>query len=513
MAGRTPNDTPSPRPDFERIRPTPVTPGGEARERPGRARRVWPKLLTAGALAALLALLAAAWWRLSELLEAPSELAPPPPEAQAPAPAPETPAADATPQASGAQRAAARRERAGGLADTWAEKRGRLEQMRAERWAADEYAEARRLAETGAARYQAQDYAASADAYREAIDIAERLLERAPAVLDDALQRGRRALDDDDAAQAKEAFSLALAVDPDNEAAKQGVQHTERLQRAQALLRSAREHERAGELSAARADYREALGLHEALEAARAGLGRVEQALAERTFRRRMSEGLAAIERGEYRAAREALEAAREIRPDAPEVADGLARVEAGLTERAIAAHREQASALEREERWQAALAEYEAALALDPTLAFAQAGRERAAARAELDERLQFHIERAQRLQSAAVRSDVEALLAEARAAPEPGPRLRRQVDELSELLQAAQTPVPVELRSDDKTSVVVYRVGQLGTFESKELRLLPGEYTAIGRCPGYRDVRREFRVVAGEPAGPIEIRCKEKI
>ena len=73
---------------------------------------------------------------------------------------------------------------------------------------------------------------------------------------------------------------------------------------------------------------------------------------------------------------------------------------------------------------------------------------------------------------------------------------------------------PIPVQLVSDKRTQVLVYHVGDLGSFESKRLELTPGEYTVVGRCPGYRDVRRTISVKADQASvGPITIRCEEKI
>ena len=91
--------------------------------------------------------------------------------------------------------------------------------------------------------------------------------------------------------------------------------------------------------------------------------------------------------------------------------------------------------------------------------------------------------------------------------------PRLASQRDELSRLLRRAATPLPVPLVSDNVTDVVVYKVGQLGTFMRKELNLRPGTYVAVGSRPGYRDVRLEFRVAPEIDIEPVIIQCQEPI
>ena len=71
----------------------------------------------------------------------------------------------------------------------------------------------------------------------------------------------------------------------------------------------------------------------------------------------------------------------------------------------------------------------------------------------------------------------------------------------------------VEIWLESDNATEVVVYRVGRLGTFEQFELELRPGTYTVTGTRRGYRDVRQQFTIKPGAPAGPFTIRCEEPI
>ncbi len=75
------------------------------------------------------------------------------------------------------------------------------------------------------------------------------------------------------------------------------------------------------------------------------------------------------------------------------------------------------------------------------------------------------------------------------------------------------ASAPVRVRLESDDETEVTVYTVGRLGTFRERELELRPGAYTVVGSRRGYRDVRHQLVVVAGQEPEPLVVRCEEKI
>ena len=83
----------------------------------------------------------------------------------------------------------------------------------------------------------------------------------------------------------------------------------------------------------------------------------------------------------------------------------------------------------------------------------------------------------------------------------------------DLDRLLQVAAKPVPVQLESDNLTEVTVFKVGRLGAFSSRTLELRPGAYIAVGSRPGYRDVRRNFRVGPGAEEAPVVVRCEEAI
>jgi len=230
-------------------------------------------------------------------------------------------------------------------------------------------------------------------------------------------------------------------------------------------------------------------------------------------FASAMSEGLKALDSGEFEAAKRAFERALSLSPESAEAADGLARSELALRLASIRRHQAEARSFEQQERWHDAEREYAAALSLDSTLRFAREGKNRAAARAALDDSLEYHIAHPDRLSTKSVLEDAREALASARAIEPPTQKLHRQIDQLQAVVTIATTPVRVLLVSDDLTNVVVYKVGRLGTFENRTLDLRPGTYTVVGTREGYRDVRRQLEVVAEGENKPLTVRCEEPI
>ena len=151
--------------------------------------------------------------------------------------------------------------------------------------------------------------------------------------------------------------------------------------------------------------------------------------------------------------------------------------------------------------------------LDVDSTIRFAQQGKKRAEARAELGSKLEFHIGNPARLSDAEVLDQASATLARANDIADKGPRLASQIEQLDAFVREYSTPVQVYLLSDGKTEVVVYKVGRLGRFDRHALVLRPGTYTVIGTRRGYRDVRLRLIVQATAPPEPLLVRCEEKI
>jgi len=230
-------------------------------------------------------------------------------------------------------------------------------------------------------------------------------------------------------------------------------------------------------------------------------------------FRDAMTEGLEALEGGRWEEARLALERAADLKPGAPEVADAFARAAAGQRREEIAARIRRARGHEDNEAWHEADEAYVAVLEMDPEAAAALEGHERAAYRADLDDRLDYHLRNPGRLASPVVLEDAASLLEEAWGVNPGGPRLAQQMTRLEQLIKTASTPVPVILESDNQTEVTVLRVGRFGTFFRREISLRPGNYTAVGSRAGFRDVRVRFAVAPGTSRNPVMIQCTDGI
>ncbi len=387
-----------------------------------------------------------------------------------------------------------------------------LELRGVERWGGEDYAAARAAYEQGDSAYLAKDYDRAEALYREASDGLDGLIGRVDDVFERALAAGRDALAAEDVATARRQFELALAITPGDEDAERGLARAGSLLEVIELTDDAQALERRGELAAAAQRYGAATELDPRYGRASAGLARVRAALERRRFEERMTAGFEALATDRFEAARQAFEAAREMRPSSAEPGDGLLQVEQAVRLRTIERLTAEAERQEAAEDWQAALATWGEVLEQDANLDYAREGRVRARRRLALDRQLKDWIAEPDQLSEQATLRRASTLLTEL-AKMDGGPRLESQRRELARLLKRAATPLEVELVSDGETQVTVFRVGRLGSFERRELELRPGTYTVMGSRVGYRDVRIDFRVAPEIELEPIVVRCEEPI
>ncbi len=424
--------------------------------------------------------------------------------------------ASATPEAESAAAALARAS----LEARFEEQQGKfdarlreLEDRAAGVWGGPAFAAAKALGADALGAMNAGEAEIAIDRSRVALQRLERVAEQAAAAAEAQVDEGMQALSTGQTEVARRAFELALQIEPANVRARAGIGRAGGLAPVLPTLADAEAALAAGEAARAAQLYREVLRADPGNAAAREGLARAEAASGDEQYSRHIGEALASLREKRIEQARAALERARALRPQAPEVIAGFKQLESLQAGEGLDEARRRASELEGQERWAEALAQYESLLARDPTLEFARAGKARVAPRAELAGRLQGLIDQPARLASPEVRREADALLARAKAVDKPGPVLRSQATRLAELLPVYDTPVRVVLESDGATSVMIQRVGVLGSFSRQEVDLKPGRYVAVGTRAGYRDVRREFLVAPGEPREAIQVRCVEPL
>lgn len=389
----------------------------------------------------------------------------------------------------------------------------KLDARAAAQWGGREFSHAKALLADGDKDYAAREYVAAEQKFSVIPPLLDVVEKRASEVLAAQLQAGAKALQEGRSEDAKAAFELAARIEPNNQVAAGGLKRASTLDEVLALVAAGERLEKEGNVTEAADKFRKALALDAQTTRASEGIARISARQAADAFASSMAKGYSALAAANYSQAREAFEAARRIRPNAPEIPQALRQIEQEQRTGVIGVKLQNAQAFEAQEKWADALKEYRAVLDLDSTVAAATEGVARTSPRAALNEQLELYLTQPERLFSQPVRVAAKETLARASNIANPGPVLSRQIKTLGEWLARADVPVPVSLQSDNVTQVTIYRVGALGAFQQRSLELVPGSYTLVGTRPGYRDVRREISVMPGAAPAPIVIRCEDKI
>jgi hypothetical protein len=423
-------------------------------------------------------------------------------------------------------------------------------------WGGPEFAMAKMRAAESVGAHDAGDTKLALDRLADASRLLDAVEGKASQALAAQLAAGQKALAAGQEEIAAQAFSLAARIDPKDKRIAEGQRHTRNLSGVLPLLADAQNAEGARNYSRAIQDYSQALALDPGNEKARSGLARANAAFSEDSYAKSVGSGFAALGAGRLDDARAAFEKARSLRPNGTEAAEGLRRVGAALSAKGYASLQQRAASLEAQERWEEAAQLYTSALQADPSLAFAQKGKNRAAARAQLGAAMQALIDEPERLSAASVREQARSLLETASEQATTGPVLRSQIARLELLLpdyeKAARAdpdtptsrsdsasrsdpggsatsvpttrldsatssdlnkPVRLSLVSDNATAVAIPSIGQFGTFARRDIELKPGRYTVIGTRDGYRDVRRDITVSPGQENQTIRVSCSDPI
>ena len=425
----------------------------------------------------------------------------PPPAVNAPGPA-VTPATDAD----------ARREAEQALRD-YLELRARLELENVSAWGEPEWGRSIALADDGDRHFARQQFRPAADAYTAAKQGLQALAEGKPQRFAAAIEAGTRALADNDSDTATDRFELALAIRPEDPAALLGLQRARQRPGVLAHMQQGEAAEGRGDLAAARDAFAQAAAGDGDYEPAAAALQRVSGQLEALGYQDAMTRALAALDSGRLAEAGRALQEAAALRPDDAALRDARRRLAALRQQARLEGLRRKAQTREQAEDWEGAAGHYREALRVDSKAAFANDGLARATQRARLHEQIDHYLDEPARLYSSEPLANAGQLLEAAASAPGSESQLAGKLERLQRLVTEARTPVPVSLRSDGETDVVIYHVGRLGRFENHAMKLRPGDYTVVGSRAGYRDVRRTLSVRPGSPGMPLVIRCEEPV
>lgn len=230
-------------------------------------------------------------------------------------------------------------------------------------------------------------------------------------------------------------------------------------------------------------------------------------------FDRHISRAFAAVEKDKVKEARLHYQAARKTDPDRAELKE-LSRQIAALekSQRVQLALSEATQAIRRDD-WQQAQYNFAKAVKDAPENTTAVEGLKRADAVLALLKRFNRFFSDPYRLTAPTVLREAEQALILAEDFSGFSFLVKKQANRLSELVTKLNRPIPVTVLSDNKTQVLVRRVGKLGAISEKTIELKPGKYTFEGSRNGYKSKLVQTFIRYEQESYRVQIICDERI
>jgi len=332
--------------------------------------------------------------------------------------------------------------------------------------------------------------------------------------LQQSLVEGQKAVSQFDSTSASRHFTIAVAIDPDNEEARTGMNRIKMMDRVAELIKEAKKAEASGNLDLAGESYREAHSLDSGYQTVEEGLKRINELILERDFKNSMSAAISALDKKDFSKARFELNKAGRLRPNDPGVKDLEKQIDKLSLSDEIQRLKNLASEYEKKEKWQESLDTYNKILRLDSNAGFALKGRQKALELNKLYTQVENYISKPDDLQPLENLEHARNLYTVAVSRTDAGPGLGIMAEKLGKLIDSYSKTAPVLFQSDNMTDVMIYRVGKFDRFSEKMLDLRPGQYKALGTRSGYRDVIVMFTVPPdSREVTTVLISCEERI
>jgi hypothetical protein len=388
-----------------------------------------------------------------------------------------------------------------------------LKALRVVDWNSEAMSKIESLATAGDEDYAKNEYRVALKNYTQALEESKTLLNSRAMTAQKLVQSGKTALDKGMVAKAKDDFSLALLLLPDEEDIKDWVRRASVRDKVFALDLSAENNIRKNDLLAAKKDYLSIQSLDPQYKKVSEKIATIERQILDQRFKQAMSSGFTFLANKQLADAETAFNQAQALKPKSKAVSDALAQVEAGKIALLKQDRIDKAIALENSEKWQDAVTIYKELLNEDSSLVSAKVGKIRAGARASLDTQITQVLNDPLKLQQEKEWQLANSILNDARAVIDRGSLLTNQIKQLESVITRARTKITLALLSDNRTEVEIYRISKLGTFKEHAVALNPGRYVVVGKRNGYRDVRENLVIDGFDSEIQVNIACSERI
>lgn len=382
-----------------------------------------------------------------------------------------------------------------------------------ESWKAGKKQELASLKESAIEAFSKADYASALTKIAQLESDAEKTLAERDTLFSGAMDAALKALAADDVTIGKLYITKALLITPDNQQAQTVANKLDALPELLDVLKK---------VNIARIEnnnQKEYNWLIKAIKLSpdRQGLQQrqdvLRQSIKEERFRGLISRALLAVEKHDFNTARSHYKKAKALYPGRLE----LRKLNKIITQTSRALQlkklKVQAKKAMANDDWFKAESLYAKAIQDNPLDNELRDGLQLAGKVASLQTGIRKHLEQPERLSSENIFAEAQSTLIQANVFSRNSPTLARQAVQLKNLLNKVNIKIPVLVKSDNKTYILVKGVGKVGKTLSRTIELKAGDYIFEGSRPGYQSKWVRVHLPIAAPSFEVEVICDERI
>lgn len=345
------------------------------------------------------------------------------------------------------------------------------------------------------------------------IKLAETTITDSQNEFETAIQDARQAFDDNQYQPAKLAISKALMLDTTSQPAADLAKRIEQLPEIASLVEQISVAKVENDLQKELTLINKLLTLTPEREAYKQRAHSLQTTLNNQRFQSLIAQSYTAIENGRIDAAKSALSQARNIHPNRSEIGDVNAAIQQYEKNQRVQTALTNASQAESKDDWQTVKTNLEQVLKETPNNQSATDKLAMANTILSLNKKIDDYLKTPYRLSNPELVDQARSAINEAAKYRNQSASLTKQSRALENMLTAVNRTIPVEVRSDNQTHILVRGVGNVGVTDSKVIQLKPGQYTFEGKRQGFKSKLVEVMIPYDLNSYSLRIVCDEPI
>jgi len=328
-----------------------------------------------------------------------------------------------------------------------------------------------------------------------------------------AYQQALRAFSQDNIAAAFELNQQALNVNPEYEDAIRLQKQIDVYEQVQAAYEQARVGSVENNMIKQRDAYAKIVQLDPARDDAKQALDKLNHQIQLARFNELIQQSNRAISNQQYDLAQGYINEAEQLFPGRAEVVTLRHQLNTQLSARKQAQVEQHVKTLVAADDWAGVKMMADKGLSSYPNSNYLLQVQQSASRILDAERTISVYMNAPVRLADSNIRKRAQSAIASFDSERELSPKLNRKLDELNNLIEKVNQPLPITITSDNKTFIKVIGVGIVGETKQKTIQLKPGTYKLEGSRKGYKSKIIDLVVSPSTPSLAVHLACTEQV